>query len=373
VIGRPRRRLAAGAALLAGLAACGTSGGTAADASVPGGGPDAAPPDAAADAAVDAGLPDLLVDLDRARVDLALRKADFAAGDCELDPDEACVDAPGERRLLHFAVETPNLGDGDMVLGEPDPDNPAFHYSECHRHYHFEGYAAYRLIDAAGGQVAAGRKQAFCLLDTTRYAADDPSVAERPRYNCDFQGIQRGWADVYHAALPCQFIDVTDVPDGPYTLEIHLNAERALAETDYDNDVVSIPVDLSSPALSDPTEPCPEEIADRASRGTHRECGWTLDSERECEPGAIVPIGCASGSTCGGSCTGDPMIRVCDADRPDGNCSFPAALRTSDDRGDDPCPCAPTVTCPPSGRIRVYAAPSGVGEAFTCEIPSPPG
>lgn len=371
MIGRSRRRFAAGAALLAGLAACGSSGGAAHDASVTDAAVDAAPPDAAVDAAVDAGLPDLVVDVDRARVDLALRTAEFAEGACELDPDEACVDAPGVRRLLHFAVETPNLGDGDMVLGEPDPDNPLFHYSECHRHYHFEGYATYRLVDADGGQVAAGRKQAFCLLDSTRYAADDPTVAEQPLYRCELQGIQRGWADVYDAALPCQFIDVTDVPAGSYTLEIELNAGRALAETDYDNDLASIPIDLSSPdsELSRPTEPCPEGIGDHESRGTHRECGWQLDSVRDCEPGAVVPIGCAAGSTCGGACTGDPMIRVCDADRPDGNCSFPAAIRSSDDRGDDPCPCAPTVTCPASGRIAVYVAPSHLGDAFTCEIP----
>jgi Lysyl oxidase len=366
-----RQPSALGTAAMAGflaLAACGDDTRRRADAG-PSDDPDASASDAGpADAA--AGLPDLTVNLARAEIDLAVREATFAADACELDPDEDCIDAPGTRRLLHFSVETPNLGDGDMVLGDPDPANPNFQYSSCHGHYHFEGYAEYRLVDPEGGEVAAGRKQAFCLLDTERYVTDDPTVAERPRYGCAYQGIQRGWSDVYQAALPCQFIDVTDVPDGAYTLEIQLNANRTLVEKDYDNNLVSIPVDLASPVLADPTEPCPDGVDDHSSEGTHRECGWTLAAEMiPCVPDSPVNVGCSSAPSCGdAACDGDPMIRVCDGDEEAGNCAFAAALSSSDDTSGSRCPCAQGVTCPDSGMLRVYSAPSRVGQSYECNV-----
>jgi hypothetical protein len=328
---------------------------------------DASAVDAAAADATPSGLADLVVNPGRAQVDLALRTAEFEEGACELNPDEACIDAPGVRRLLHFSVETPNLGDADLVLGQPDPDNPNFQYSECHGHYHFEGYAEYRLLDADGGEMAAGRKQAFCLVDTERYV-DDPSVSQSARYRCDSQGIQRGWSDVYGAALPCQFIDVTDVPDGAYELEIELNAERTLPEKDFENNLVSIPVDLASPDLGTPTEACPEGIDQHSSEGTHRECGWELADTFSCNPSSMVNIGCAAANGCGGTeCTGDPMIRVCDGDEPDG-CAFAGALSSSDDIGGSPCPCAFNVRCPESGQLRVYTGSSQLGQASECAV-----
>jgi len=347
------------------LAACGSPpGASERDAGRP---LDAAAVDAAAADAAPA-LADLTVNPGRVRADLALRTAQFEEGACELHPDEACIAAPGVRRLLHFAVETPNLGDGDLVLGTPDTSNPNFQYSECHGHYHFEGYAEYRLVDAKGGEVTVGRKQAFCLVDTERYVTDDPSVSESARYRCDSQGIQRGWSDVYQASLPCQFIDVTDVPDGAYELEIELNANRTLPEKDFENNTVSIPVDLASPDLTTPAEPCPEGLDDHSSSGTHRECGWELADTFECQPNLIVHLGCASQTACGGAaCTGDPMIRVCDGELPDG-CSFAEALSSSDDTSNSDCPCALGVRCPASGQLRVYTAPHQIGQPYECAV-----
>lgn len=361
-----RPALPAAAFAAAALAAAGCS-------SPPGGAPpasdaatprDGAPADAPAPDAA-AGTPDLIVHAGRATADLTVTTRVFAPDACELNVEEDCVLAPGTRRLLHFAVETPNVGDGDLVLGEPQPDNPNLMYSECHGHYHFEGYAAYRLIDAGGAEVAVGRKQAFCLLDSSRWITDDPTVPVTARYHCEYQGIQRGWADVYHTRLPCQFIDVTGVPDGSYTLEIELNQERALEELDYDNNRAVIPIELGASELETPTEPCPEDLDDRASAGLHRECGWQLAATFDCPAGTTTQVGCAD--QCGlGSCTGDPMIRVCDA--AEGNCSYPASAEVGEsDDHQGACPCDLSVKCPASGQIAVYTAPKRVGAAYQCE------
>ncbi|RMH41357.1 MAG: hypothetical protein D6689_11350 [Deltaproteobacteria bacterium] len=327
---------------------------------------DAAPPDTPAPDAAAPG-PDLTLNAARAIADLSVEGDTFAADACELDPAEACVGAPGDRRLLRFAVETPNLGLEDLQLGRPSADNPNYVFSECHGHYHFEGYAVYRLETPAGDLVVPGRKQAFCLLDWQKYAADDPTVSDSARYVCSFQGIQRGWSDVYEARLPCQFLDITGVPDGDYVLAIELNAEHRLPEMRYDNNVARIPVRLGDPALSGPTEPCPAEVDAYSTRGAHRECGWDALGTWECEPGRRLRIGCAA--ACGlGACTGDPMLRVCDPADPWGNCSATRALGANDDACGSACPRVRDVVCPASGQLAVYAAARELGAAYTCEV-----
>lgn len=327
-------------------------------------------PDARLDAGPDGtGVPDLTLHLDRARVDLAVGSRDFAADACELDPDEACIGAPGVRQLLWFSVESPNVGTGDIVLGQPDPTNPAFKFSECHKHYHFEGYADYELVDDGGATVAVGRKQAFCLVDTERFV-DDPSVAEQARYSCLFQGIQRGWSDVYSSRLPCQFLDVTGVTPGAYTLRVEINRGQALEELDYGNNIVELPVDLTDPDLATPTEACAAGLDPRATGTVNRECGWQSARTFDCTPGGVFRIGC--NQSCGnfslGSCTGDPMMRVCDASQPDGNCTHPSAVAADDDSCQNACPLENDIPCPDSGRVEVFVAPKVPGDPVDCTL-----
>jgi len=336
--------------------------------------PDARSADASAPAdAGPSGVPDLTLDLVKARADLSLREKFYPLDSCELDADEDCIGGAGRRRLLGFSIRTPNVGSGDLFLGHPTDDNPAFDYSECHDHYHFKGYAEYRLVGQDGNQVAVGRKQAFCLLDSDRWQTDDPTVATAPKYRCDYQGIQRGWADSYTSHLPCQFIDVTGLPGGAYTLEVELNGEHTLVELDYDNNQVSIPIDLDDPSLATPTEPCPDDLDADGSTGTPRECGWIAGPTFDCTPGEIGRVGCSS--SCGlGSCTGNPMLRVCDAVREDGNCTHPTAVDPTQPGGGEsndfagPCPCDLSVECPPSGQIQVFTAPFRNGDPYTCDL-----
>lgn len=311
-------------------------------------------------------LPDLVVDRDRLASDLSIEVRDFATDACELEPEEDCIGGPGQRTLLRFAVETPNLGNADMELGTPTPGNPSFEYSSCHDHYHFEGYAGFRLIDASGADVALGHKQAFCLLDSFRYVDDDPTVATGPRYWCGFQGIQRGWSDVYHTQLGCQFIDVTDTPPGTYTLRVELNQERGLEELRYDNNVAEIEVTIGAPALETPTEACDPSLSSHALEQLDRECGWTAAETFDCTPGTVYRLGCSACANVG-SCTGDPMLRVCDPDVSGANCSHPTLLADSDDAC-DACPRARDVTCPPGGKLAAYTASRVPETSHTCAL-----
>jgi len=160
----------------------------------------------------------------------------FPANDCAVV--EGCVQA-GTRKLVRFRSESWNIGAGDIFLGNP-VGNPLFHFHDCHGHYHFEGFADYRIL-GPGGVVANGFKASFCLLDTFRH---DPSADPDPLYNCNNQGIQAGWADVYGANLDCQWVDITDVSPGHYTLEIEVNPDGLLPESNQSNNVASVEFDI---------------------------------------------------------------------------------------------------------------------------------
>jgi hypothetical protein len=312
--------------------------------------------------------PDLWVDDTRLAPYFEYRA--FAEGDCAIA--EGCVGGPGVRRLLRFDTWTPNTGGADMYLGVPSPELEYFTYSECHDHYHFDSYAEYELLSSDETCVAAqGHKQAFCLLDYYSYPCDpegtDPAVPDCRRlagYTCDDQGIRRNAQDVYDASLDCQWVDVTDVPEGDYVLRIRINTEHLLGEQSYANNEVRVPITVPAPPADvDVTVACEERID-----GTDRDCGWSLEGEHTCEPGSIVSAGCSAACTLG-ECTGDPMIRVCPTET-GVTCTTRYALGTNDDSG-----CARRDTCsrlrfvcPASGSYNVFTGPYESTGSATCTV-----
>jgi hypothetical protein len=163
------------------------------------------------------------------------------SGNCVLDPSELCAGGPGIRKLLRFDVKVDNRGDEDLVIGDPRELPELFDYSACHGHYHFAQASRYELLDAAGTVVATGRKQGFCLEDTNPLS---PATQHPRRYNCEFQGISVGYADVYPAELDCQWIDVTDLPAGDYTLHVVWNPEGLLSEATRENNEGSVAIEI---------------------------------------------------------------------------------------------------------------------------------
>jgi hypothetical protein len=177
-------------------------------------------------------LPDLTLVAARMNGTAVIIPETFTPSSCEVV--EACVE-PGTRRLLRFDVASANLGGVDLVMGPPPPAGvsvPPYTWSPCHMHHHVEGFAAYELVDG-NGSVVEGRKQAFCLMDVVQVTPGAPSQG----YTCANQGISVGWADVYTRGLPCQWIDVTGVPPGTYTLRIEVNPDGLFEEGDRSNNV----------------------------------------------------------------------------------------------------------------------------------------
>lgn len=189
--------------------------------------PDASPFDAPP------GMPDLQFAAGEMANTVVVTADNFFADDCAVL--EGCVGAAGRRILLRFDTVTANRGSGNLAVGVPPPpgeSDEVFQWSECHKHHHVANYASYELVDTAGTVITA-RKQSFCLEDAEQVQPGAPATG----YSCKNQGISRGWADVYSRYLPCQWIDVTGLPSGSYTLRIIVNPLKTIPESNYDNNV----------------------------------------------------------------------------------------------------------------------------------------
>lgn len=223
------------------------------------------------------GLPDLIVDRLELAASWVVYEETFAEGSCTVIEGGF---PPGTYRTLRFTVKTPNIGDADVFIGDPnrhiDPNGDGdygdsdglFEFAECHNHFHFRNYATYEILpvlaDGRLGKAIQARKRGFCMIDVDPYRSDIPpqsfvysscGAPDRP----GFQGISTGWADEYFKWLSGQFFLLNDpvepIPPGEYVIRIHVNppfrARRGepcpakdarglchmFAESNYDNNV----------------------------------------------------------------------------------------------------------------------------------------
>ncbi|WP_342377742.1 lysyl oxidase family protein [Myxococcus stipitatus] len=189
------------------------------------------------------GKPDLTVDKDALQRTVHVTWRTFAAEGCEVK--EQCVNAPGRRKLLRFSTAIQNLGNRSAILPSIDENPDLYVYDECHRHDHLINFAAYELRDASGQSVLTGRKQGFRLMDLFSYCAD-----AAPQGAYDPMGISPGWADIYTVDTPCQWVDITDLPDGTYDFRVSVDTRDIVDEGTVHPNTVDFPVRLAGDTVT---------------------------------------------------------------------------------------------------------------------------
>ncbi len=181
------------------------------------------------------GTPNLIVDAKTLQNHWIVRDEDFSAIACSVV--EGGV-TPGSHRVLRFTVSTPNVGDADIFIGDPNlhvqNNDGLYEFATCHNHFHFRHYATYELI-GPDGHVWRAAKRGFCMIDVSPAPMADGAVKTWAYRICGRvgipgnQGISHGWADVYVWQLGGQYfvLDGGDgqipVPPGTYTIRITVN------------------------------------------------------------------------------------------------------------------------------------------------------
>lgn len=130
------------------------------------------------------------------------------------DIQEGCVTGYGMRDVIAFSSKIDNIGPMDYYIGTPGSQPEMFNLINCHGHTHYEGYGDYRLYDMNDNLIPAGHKNGFCVMDLCGFG----------QYNCGNMGISAGCYDIYGVGTQCQWIDVTEVPDGDYRLAVIINS-----------------------------------------------------------------------------------------------------------------------------------------------------
>lgn len=155
---------------------------------------------------------------------------------------EGCIQNYGTREIVRFDTEIANVGTEDYFIGAPSAQPGQFEWDACHNHYHYEGYAEYALYDDSGSPLPTiGFKNGFCVLDlgSCNYGGGPQ------KYTCSNMGITAGCQDVYSRFLDCQWVDITDLPAGNYTLVIRVNWDyspdaNGSYELSYANNAVAV-------------------------------------------------------------------------------------------------------------------------------------
>lgn len=99
------------------------------------------------------------------------------------------------------------------------------------------------IPDSKRFKVAQGHKASFCLEDS------ECDTGTKQFYNCTNkgnQGISVGCADNYKNNIDCQWIDITDVSNGEYTIRVNVNPTRNVPESDYSNNAAFCRVKFNS-------------------------------------------------------------------------------------------------------------------------------
>jgi hypothetical protein len=185
--------------------------------------------------------PDLIINKARLASEIVFDTLNVSSASCTLV--EQCVGGTGLRNLMRFAVEAVNQGQATMNMPPQKLRPDLFEWSPCHGHYHFNGFATFRLLRPDGTLVIEGGKRAYCMEDTLQ-VHQGPTIGCDKKYDCFNQGIQAGWSDVYTNNLDCQWLDITGIPGGDYLLQVEVNPGRAFEEADFGNNVATIPVKL---------------------------------------------------------------------------------------------------------------------------------
>ncbi len=138
------------------------------------------------------------------------------------------------------------------IVGRTRAGTMGFERGAGENHWHFEEFAQYRLLNSARAPAVRSEKVGFCIAPTDGIDLARPHAVWQPPAifsSEDFGGacgsqaslwvremLPLGWGDTYLQQTEGEAFDITKLPNGTYYIQIVVNPEHKLFETNYRND-----------------------------------------------------------------------------------------------------------------------------------------
>ena len=197
----------------------------------------------------------------------------FLQPDLKMDKpsDVALVTGPDGRLKLQYTAAVRNVGSGRFEVDGTRLDtassmlasqrlydnnnggatstvslpNTQFVYDadQDHQHWHMQNFELGSLTDSSGHTVATLEKHGCCFWDSDRITNKWPNfygwygcAPSNPNALNLAMGITPGYADIYHAGIVNQWIDIQDILAGRYTLHSAVNPNLGFVQKSTTND-----------------------------------------------------------------------------------------------------------------------------------------
>jgi putative cell wall-binding protein len=116
--------------------------------------------------------------------------------------------------------------------------------ADGHDHWHIQGVMLYQMW-SNGGVVRRGTKVGFCFLDSRPWILSLPNAPQSGVYReaacgdsgdlSNRMGLSVGWADEYPANFAFQWIDISTLPPGDYTVQARADEQNWYVESNDTN------------------------------------------------------------------------------------------------------------------------------------------
>src|SRR5262249_8454463 len=135
------------------------------------------------------------------------------------------------------------------VIGRTRAGTMEFDSRHGHHHWHFEQFARYNLLTADKKLAVRSHKQGFCLAPEDPVDLLAPHAMWQPPAigttgQCGAAAtvwvremLPTGWGATYFNPVAGQSFDITNVPNGPYYIQVIANPLHVLHETRTSNDI----------------------------------------------------------------------------------------------------------------------------------------
>jgi hypothetical protein len=139
--------------------------------------------------------------------------------------------------------------ESEDAVGRAPVGTMEFDRRRGHHHWHFLQFAEFTLVDPSDQEVVRSKKQSFCLAPTDAIDLTVPRAAYDAftggRFTqCGGEGaiwvrevLAAGWGDTYYQSVGGQSFNITNVPNGWYSVRVAVNPTGELFEASLDNNV----------------------------------------------------------------------------------------------------------------------------------------